>query len=190
MKRIEQFEEVIDLFKRLGEEKSRVLLDKRNREKVVDFCTDLLKNQEYPIFLNRNQSLKEIISAGCYGWFDRRINSKNCSFSGKGNVSRNLKFVCLGQSVDNETISSFFERKRIRKATTEEFLVFGASYLEMGLEFPIVCLNPLKIKNKKYLLLLINSSSAFNRKLLLVPETAFCDHKTKWRYDSHFLASS
>ena len=196
MKEVESLQAITKFFSELGNEKTRVFLAKGNRQKVVEFCTTLLKKQEYPVFINYEQSIKEMVAAGFYEWFDRRINSKNYSFSGKGCVEKKLKLECLDEDVCVKELFAYFKKNRLCKATIEEFLAFGATYLEMGLEFPIVCPSFLRVGNKLYMLILMKDDyklvDNYNRQIKLLSREEITIKKPDWRFGKQcrFLISS
>jgi hypothetical protein len=94
----------------------------------------------YPVTIDYDQSLADMIAAGKYDWKNEDITAKNFPMQGNGAV--NLKIVLIHPNRNIESEDSVREQDQIglRPATLPELLAYGAKYPETQREFPIVAL--------------------------------------------------
>ncbi|MFH0840557.1 MAG: hypothetical protein V1865_01020 [bacterium] len=113
--------------------------------------------KEWPVRINYDQSLEEMIAAGNYktrekdgidyDWTMDDINSKNFSINGKGLVDVNLITVNFNRLMYLTEVFLEFEKLNLRPANIEELLAFGEQYPEEQRKYSIVTLSS-ALKNR------------------------------------------
>ncbi len=97
----------------------------------------------YPVSVDYNVPLADMIKAGNYGWVSRDITNYNFPVKKSGKVELNLQFVHSKRDVSSPEIATHLKDISFRPATLFELLAFGMKYPEVHREFPIIALGSL-----------------------------------------------
>ncbi|MCD4761672.1 hypothetical protein K8R32_01815 [bacterium] len=94
----------------------------------------------FPVTVDYNRSLAEMIELGEYDWKHVEIIEKNFPVKGKGKSDINLVLVYFNKSIDSDDVFYELDEMELRPATLPELLSFGVKYPEKQGEFPIAAL--------------------------------------------------
>lgn len=94
----------------------------------------------FPVKIDYDLSLEEMIEAGKYDWVNSDIIVENFPIKGSGLVELEIELVHFGRYINSEAALKELDQMDLRPATLPELLAFGAAYPEIQREFPIVAL--------------------------------------------------
>ena len=94
--------------------------------------------ETYPITVDYNMTLEEMIAVGHYDWKNEDITSKNFQAVGTGKVGLDAQLIHYGKNMGSEAVLADLGQRGLRSATIAELLVFGAKYPELQRQFSIV----------------------------------------------------
>ena len=95
----------------------------------------------YPVTVNYNLSLEEIIAAGRYDWKNGDITVKHFPMKGEGITDVDIRLVHFDRVMDSsDEVIRKLDKMDLRPASIEELLAFGAKYPDVQRHFPIVAL--------------------------------------------------
>lgn len=97
-------------------------------------------NPTYPVTVNYDLSLGEMIEAGRYNWVHSDITSKHFPIKGEGTKEVVTELVHFNRYMESDVVLRELDKSSLRPATIEELLAFGAKYPETQRQFPIVVL--------------------------------------------------
>ncbi|MBW2579011.1 MAG: hypothetical protein JRE38_13255 [Deltaproteobacteria bacterium] len=92
----------------------------------------------HPVIVDYGQTLEQMVGAGKYDWANSDITQEHFSVSGNGKAERPLELVHFNREMTTDQALEELDKQDFRPATIEELLAFGATYLEIQREFPIV----------------------------------------------------
>ena len=121
-----------------GWTKNQATLAKVMREALVP--VDEKKDDVYPITINYDLSLAEMIVAGQYGWVNDDITADHFPIQGEGQVEVGVELVHFNRSMESDDVLKEMDKAGLRPATLAELLAFGAKYPKKQKEFPIIAL--------------------------------------------------
>lgn len=93
---------------------------------------------EYPVIVDYDMSLEEMVEAGKYDWGNRSINKVNFPFYGSGKAKVNIKLVCFGRDMQYSEVLLGLDSLSLKPGNLPELLALGAKYPALQLDFPIV----------------------------------------------------
>lgn len=85
----------------------------------------------YPVTINYDASLADMIRTGRYDWVNPNITEKNFPVKGKGIKEVVIELTRFNRLISSDDALSELEKRGLRPATIEEFLAFGAAYPEV-----------------------------------------------------------
>lgn len=88
--------------------------------------------------VNRSLSLKEMISAGNYGWVNDDITASHFPIKGSGTTETGFELVHFDRDVSSEDAVAELDKRGLRPADLAELLAFGAVFPEEQRKYPIV----------------------------------------------------
>lgn len=94
----------------------------------------------YPIIINYDESLDEMIKAGLYDHVSDNITTDNFPITGSGMVEQEAVLVHPDRYVSTEGAEQEIGKRGLRPARLEELLAFGAEWPEVQRKFPVVAL--------------------------------------------------
>lgn len=94
----------------------------------------------FVVTVDYSQTLAQLIEAGQYDWKNSDINARNFKIKGEGEAGIELKLIHLKKIVSTGEALRELEVQGLRPATLPELLVFGASFPEQQLKYPIIAL--------------------------------------------------
>lgn len=94
----------------------------------------------YPITIDYEQSLEEMVKAGAYDWKNSDITSEHFLIDGNGVVERTTDLVHFNRSISTDDALAELDKQGFRPATIEELLAFGSTNPEIQRQFPIIAL--------------------------------------------------
>ncbi len=97
----------------------------------------------YPVTVNYNLSLGEMIGAGRYNWVHSDITSKHFPIKGEGMKEVVTELVHFNRYMESVFVLRELGKRSLRPATIEELLAFGAKCPETQRQFPILGLGSL-----------------------------------------------
>ena len=95
----------------------------------------------YPVVVDYEMNLEEVVREGRYSRVNPNINSKNFPPTRKGKVALNIVLIHLGRRISPKAALDELERIGYRPADLLELLVFGARYPDVQMEFCVVSLS-------------------------------------------------
>lgn len=98
------------------------------------------ENVAFPVTVNYDLSLTEMIAAGKYNWTNDDITAEHFPVSGSGQVEVNVELVHFNRVIESENALKELDKAGFRPATLAELLTFGAKYPDKQREFPIIAL--------------------------------------------------
>lgn len=101
---------------------------------------DYKRNNVYPVTVNYDQSLEDMIAAGHYDGTNPDIISKNFPIKEKGVAQVAIQLIHFNKSMSFENALVELDKYGFRPATLPELLAFSAAYSEMQRQFPVVAL--------------------------------------------------
>lgn len=102
----------------------------------------VLSGDNYPITVDYNLSLEQMIAAGHYDWVNADITSNHFPV-GSGTATLEGRLVHYGKNMSSEAVLADLDQNGLRPATLAELLAFGAKYPELQRQFPIIELGSL-----------------------------------------------
>lgn len=99
-----------------------------------------VKPSDYRVTVDYGKKLEDMISDGQYDWKNNNINLQNFPVKGSGLVEIKLELVHLNKEVNMAEVEVYLEANGLRAATLVELLAFGATYLDVQREFPVIAL--------------------------------------------------
>jgi hypothetical protein len=145
--------------------------------------SDADSSTNYPLVVDYDRTLAEMVAAGHYGYVFDEINAENFPIVGSGTVECEAILVNLGRPARSPKQAEWEMAKcGLRPATVEELLAFGEAYPDIQREFFVIALgsiwaDPNGRRHVAYL-----SGNASDRDLYL------CGYDNKWDPDDRFLA--
>lgn len=94
----------------------------------------------YPVTVNYDLSLAEMIAAGKYDWKNDDITAKHFPMKGEDTKEVVTELVHFNQYMESGDVLRDLDKRSLRPATIEDLLSFGAKYSELQRQFPIVAL--------------------------------------------------
>ncbi|MFH1286602.1 MAG: hypothetical protein ABII02_02525 [Candidatus Magasanikbacteria bacterium] len=94
----------------------------------------------YPLTVDYDQSLAQMIEAGSYDWVNSNIIETKFQSQGSGQVEIEVVLVHLNKVVKSEEVLRELDRQGLRAATLQELLALGAAHPELQRQFPILAL--------------------------------------------------
>jgi len=97
----------------------------------------------FEVTINYRYSLREMIEAGNYNWFDDDINDKNFTIKGRNQHKVELTLIRMSLPSTTEEVLDYLNSQNLKPARLEHLLTFGATYPEITsgqFAFPIVAL--------------------------------------------------
>lgn len=92
----------------------------------------------FPVTINLDMSLADMIKAGDYGWVNENIMAEHFPVEGEGEYSVELEYYRFDRAVRGAEAIKLLDEAGFRPATLAELLVFGATHPEEQRKFPIV----------------------------------------------------
>ena len=97
--------------------------------------------KSYPVSVNYNLSLNEMVMAGKYDLMnDSDIRIENLSATTKSSVNVELYLIHLNRVITDVGVIQYLDVLGLKPAKIEHLLAFGAKYPSKQLDFPIVAL--------------------------------------------------
>jgi len=94
----------------------------------------------YPVTIDHDQTLEQMIAAGRYDWKNGDINAKHFPLTGTGRVEVTLELIHLNRVINTNDALKEIDQRGYRPATIAELLALGASQPELQRQFPIIAL--------------------------------------------------
>jgi hypothetical protein len=107
----------------------------KNQEKTGQTTKD-----GFPVVVNYNRTIEQLVKAGKYDWSNPDITSKNFPSNKKGNAQVSIQLVHFDRTMTSDEVLKELDKQGLRPATLPELLAFGAKYPDKQREFPIVAL--------------------------------------------------
>lgn len=101
------------------------------RDLLQTFLQDpkqISESMKYPVLVNYDRSVAEMIAAGRYDWYDEDINDNSFHPNGAGIVEVEIELIPMHKRVNSEMALTALDHKGFRPATNEELLAFGETY--------------------------------------------------------------
>ncbi len=96
--------------------------------------------QTFPVTVDYNLTIEEMVAAGKYDWSNSAISSKHFPSGGKGTSQVQIELVHFNRTMESDEVLRELDKQGLRPATLPELLAFGATYPEKQREFPVVAL--------------------------------------------------
>jgi len=96
--------------------------------------------ESYPISVDYNLSLVDMVAAGKYDWINPEITAKHFPIKGKGTVETERVLVHLNRQATPKQVEEHLAAQDLEPARIEHLLAFGAANPELQREFPIIAL--------------------------------------------------
>jgi len=96
--------------------------------------------ESYPITIDYDQSLADMVAAGKYDWINPDITAKHFPIKGKGTVETERVLVHLNRQATTKQVEEHLAAQDLEPARIEHLLAFGAANPELQREFPIIAL--------------------------------------------------
>lgn len=113
-------------------------------EKALSCLNEAINSKKavevFPVTVDYNRSLAEMIEIGNYEWKHVEIIEKNFPVNEKGKNKVSLVLIHFNKSIDSDDVFYELDEMDLRPATLPELLYFGAKYPEKQREFPIAAL--------------------------------------------------
>ena len=94
----------------------------------------------YPVTVNYDLSLAEMIKVGRYDWVNSDTTEKHFPMKGSGIKEVTTELVHFDRGMGSEDVLLELVKRDLRSAFIEELLAFGAKYPEVQRQFPVVAL--------------------------------------------------
>lgn len=94
---------------------------------------------DYPVIVDYDLSLVDMIGAGNYSSVESDITAEHFPIEGKGRRKVNLKLVHFNMSITKEEVLEGIKKQSLRPGRIEELLAFGTAYPEIHSWFPVLC---------------------------------------------------
>lgn len=94
----------------------------------------------FPITVDYNRSLIEMIKAGRYDWVHSDINAKHFPLKGKGKHELTAILFPFNYDIETDDAIAEINKQGYRPGLIEELLALGEKYPDLQKEFPIVAL--------------------------------------------------
>ncbi len=98
------------------------------------------KEDVFPVTINYDFSLAEMVAAGKYDWANDDITAENFPVSGNGRHGMNLELVHFNRVMEFDDTLKELDKDRLRPAMLAGLLAFGAKYPDKQRGFPVVAL--------------------------------------------------
>ncbi len=128
----------------------------------------------FPLHINYDISLSQLLGSGGYDWSEQEINHENFPCDAKGEIDVEMYLISFfGRGLTFGEISAALRDEQLRPLTLLELLTFGATHPGKQLEFPIAGLGSVwKDNNGIFRVPYLSSSPGQKRYCLL------------WQYDT------
>lgn len=94
----------------------------------------------FPITVNFNLPLAEMISAGHYDRVNDDITAEHFPIRGGGTAELEAQLVHLNRLMESEDVLKELDKNDLWPGTIPELLAFGAKYPELQRQFPIIAM--------------------------------------------------
>ncbi|MFH1315615.1 MAG: hypothetical protein ABIH67_04420 [Candidatus Uhrbacteria bacterium] len=120
----------------------RLLSDSERMTKVAQMIVSGNEDnhKSFPITINYNQTLKQMIAAGKYDWTNPDIIAKNFPIQGKGEAVYELILVHLNRQATTRQVEEHLATQGLEPVRIEHLLAFGAANPNVQRQFPIIAL--------------------------------------------------
>jgi len=109
-----------------------------NQEELRGALHQVLKSNEYRLFVDYNESVEDAVRAGHYDWVNPDISSDHFSTTQKGSRHVEMKLIHFGRVISSKEALKELDRMGYRPAELHEILAFGREHPEVQLKFPII----------------------------------------------------
>jgi len=129
----------------LNEQDAQKVIDSRKNELAKGLVAlireyDQVVEGSYPLTVNYDQSLEQMIAAGRYDWKNDDIKPKHFPVKGEGKVNVEITFVHHNRVMSTDDVLKDLDTRGLRPIKIEELLALGAAKPELQQEFPIIAL--------------------------------------------------
>lgn len=100
----------------------------------------MAKERIYPIFVNYDQSIEELVRLGKYVFSDNRIDTKHFPTNRVGKAEMEIKLIHFNRSILSKDAIEKMDKKGYRPAELHELLAFGEKYSDVQHKFSIIAL--------------------------------------------------
>lgn len=94
----------------------------------------------YPVSVDYEMSVEELVRRGRYDWSDSDITSKHFPTQRAGKAEVAIELIHFDRDIDSDEALRKLDRMGFRPAELHELLAFGARYPDVQREFPIIAL--------------------------------------------------
>ena len=110
--------------------------------KIADVMIADIRDSEgvYAVAFNYSESIEKLVAAGNYDWSNNDITSEHFPTSRTGKTETSIKLFHFNRGISSEYAIREMEKEGYRPAEAHELLSFGAKYLDVQREFPIIAL--------------------------------------------------
>jgi hypothetical protein len=112
----------------------------QNLQTIIEGIEDKKPDNVFPITVDYNHSLADMIKAGNYDWVNSDINSKHFPVKGKGKHELEAVLFHFDRYIESEEAIAEMDKQGYRPGKVEELLALGEKYPDLQKEFPIVAL--------------------------------------------------
>jgi hypothetical protein len=101
----------------------------------------------YPLTVNYQKTIEQLVEAGKYDYANSDVTSKNFPESAKYESKLEAVLFHPNEDLESEEILKRMEKGGLRPATVRELLTFGAKYPDVQREFPVIALGSVVLLN-------------------------------------------
>lgn len=119
-----------------------------------------VSKEQLVVFVNRDLSLAEMISAGKYDCVNDGITTERFPIKGRGVADTSFKLVPLDRNIESDEAVEELAKHGLRPADLAELLAFGAAFPEEQRKYPVAGLGSVaKVDGRRYVADLNGSGS-------------------------------
>src|SRR5437660_7964105 len=99
-----------------------------------------VSGNQYPVTVNYDLTVEQMVQAGQYDWSCPDINSSNFLTDNQGQVKASIELIKFGLCLKTEEVLARLDASGLRPARVHELLALGANYPELQRECVVAAL--------------------------------------------------